>query len=580
VSATSLSRPRVLGGRYELRVLVGQGTFGRVYRGHDRRLGRAVAVKVIKPWWIEDPQWAARFEREAQLMARVSHPGIVQIFDTGRDRGQLYYVAELVEGDSLADRLAAGPLPAPQARELAEQLCRALAHAHAQRVVHRDVKPANVLIDRTGRVKVGDFGVARLAESATDAPAGTVVGTPRYMAPEQARGDPPTPATDVYGAGVVLYEMLAGRPPFTGGSAVELALRHLGEPPPPLPPATPPALARIVARALAKDPAERYPSAREMADALAAARAEGGATAPTLGRAPVPLGARRGPGRAPTLVGARPAPRRNFNPLERRRYVLLWTGALLLLGTMLAVALLAGSSTVRVPDLQRLSRAGAAAQARGRHLRVRFSSRYDASAPAGSVVTQRPAPGARVGVGATVRVVLSAGPRPVLVPQLVGERLTDAQAILARLGLGAAPRQVPAPGVTPGLVVGQWPGPSAGLLPHHRVSLSVAEVPRWRPLSSLSGDGAGQSAPLRIRGSRWRVVYSMAYGGVCGWFSLFCSPPSVQVQSASGGQTVAQFDLNQGSGQTQVLNSGPGVYQLRVTPGDSARWSLQVQDDY
>jgi serine/threonine protein kinase len=263
---------RALDGRYELHAVIGEGTFGRVYRGRDRRLARGVAVKVIKPWWAEDPDWVRNFELEAQLLARVNDPGIVQIFDVGHAEEGLYYVSELVDGESLADRLRRGALSPPDARDVAEQLCRALTRAHAQRVVHRDIKPANVLISADGRVKVGDFGIARLAEGSSDGAGATIVGTPRYMAPEQARGWSTSPATDVYSVGVVLYEMLTGRPPFLERSAVELALRHLNDPPPPLPPRTPPILAEIVGRALAKDPAERYPSAGGMADALARAR--------------------------------------------------------------------------------------------------------------------------------------------------------------------------------------------------------------------------------------------------------------------------------------------------------------------
>ena len=155
---------RALNGRYELQALLGEGAFGRVYRGRDRRLARPVAVKVIKPWWAEDPEWVKSFEREAQLLARVSDPGIVQIFDVGRASEGLYYVAELVEGESLDALLGRGPLAPWHACDVAEQLCRALAHAHAQGVIHRDIKPANVLISAHGAVKVGDFGVARLAD--------------------------------------------------------------------------------------------------------------------------------------------------------------------------------------------------------------------------------------------------------------------------------------------------------------------------------------------------------------------------------------------------------------------------------
>ncbi|HEY4824939.1 MAG TPA: serine/threonine-protein kinase, partial [Solirubrobacteraceae bacterium] len=196
-----------LDARYELHALIGEGAFGRVYRGLDRRLMRPVAVKVIKPWWAQDSAWVERFEREARLLARISDPGIVQVFDIGESEQGPYYVAELVDGESLAERIARGAISEPEVVSVAERLCRALASAHAQGIVHCDVKPANVLLARDGRVKVGDFGVARLAGGGTSQSlSATVAGTPRYMAPEQARGRRTTAATDVYSTGVVLYE--------------------------------------------------------------------------------------------------------------------------------------------------------------------------------------------------------------------------------------------------------------------------------------------------------------------------------------------------------------------------------------
>src|SRR6185437_512860 len=265
-----------LDGRYELLELLGEGSFGRVYRARDRRLGRVVAVKVIKPWWAEDDAWVERFEREARVLARVSDPGIIRIYDIGEAEEGPYYVTELVEGESLADRLRRGALPAEDARLIAEQLCSALAGAHREGIVHCDVKPANVLLGDDGRVRVADFGVARVAEGTVQSLATTVAGTPRYMSPEQALGHPTSAATDVYSAGVLLYEMLAGRPPFEDGSLVELGLRHLQDPPPPLPEHVPAQLRAVVERALAKAPRDRYADAGEMEEAL---RAAAGATA-------------------------------------------------------------------------------------------------------------------------------------------------------------------------------------------------------------------------------------------------------------------------------------------------------------
>jgi serine/threonine-protein kinase len=596
MARTALLSGRALNGRYELDELIGEGTFGRVYRGRDLRLERLVAIKVIKPWWTEDPDWARSFEREAQLMARVSHPGIVQIYDIGYAGEGLYYVAELVDGQSLADRLREGSLsageargiPAGEARGIAEQLCRALAQAHAKRVVHRDVKPANVLIAPDGRVKIGDFGIARLAEGTTDGASGmggaggTIVGTPRYMAPEQARGRPTSPATDVYGVGVVLYEMLAGRPPFTERAAVELALRHVSDPPPPLPARTPSALVEIVERALAKDPADRYPSAREMADALADAgaterRAAPEGVAPPLAAEPSD-GARvaaRGDGPPRTRV-KRLSPRRNVNPPESRRYRALLAGVVLILAGLITGAILFASGAVRVPDLRGAGRATVARRLQALGLHARFATTYS-QAPTGRAITQSPAPGVHVGDGSTIAVTLSAGPPPVSVPSLVGQTQSSAETTLSQDGLKPTATTIAAPGTAPGIVVRQSPDPGTSLPRRSTVALSVAEYPRWRPLTSFTG---GHSVPFQIRGNRWQMVSNMSYDGTC-LLIFFCSGPSVELINPSTGATIDQFDLAEGNGKTHVFNTGPGLYQINVTPGsDSASWSVGVDDYY
>ena len=597
-----------LDGRYELHAVIGEGAFGRVYRGRDRRLARVVAVKVIKPWWAEDPDWVRSFEREAQLLASISDPGIVQIYDVGSAPQGIYYVAELVDGESLVDRLADGPLGAGEAVDIAEQLARALATAHAQRVVHRDIKPGNVLISHDGRVKVADFGVARLAEGSTDGGTGTVVGTPRYMAPEQAQGGHITPATDVYGVGVVLYEMLAGHPPFRGGSAVELAMRHVNEAPPPLPADTPDSLEQIVTHALAKDPDDRYPDASALATALSEVRTaledelDDGAEAPsgtgsvallappdtaTTTRA-APTRPLRGPvSPAPandpqpeaTRIGDPYSPRRNVNPPARRRRIAL-LGLVLLLGAgMLVGAVALAPGHVRVPNLHGLTRGRANAAAHHADLHLTFGHRYSTS-PRGTVIDQHPRARARVGEGTTVRVTLSAGPAPVEVPKLLGSSEGEAATLLNTVKLRASATQVPAPGVSPGTVTRQSPPPGASVPPDSSVRISVAEAPQWRPLTSAEGTSGGHSVPFKIRGSRWQLVYGMAYQGTC-TFVFFCSGPTATVTNVTTGATVDQFGLGEGSGRTHTETSGPGIYEVSVSPGsDTARWSIKVDDYY
>ncbi len=574
-----------LDGRYELHTVIGEGAFGRVYLGLDRRLARRVAVKVIKPWWAEDPDWVRSFEREAQLLASMNDPGIVQIFDVGSAPEGLYYVTELVDGQSLVERLRGGALEPAEAREVAAQMATALAGAHARRLVHRDVKPANVLIAPDGRIKLTDFGVAQLAEGSSDGVGGTIAGTPRYMAPEQARGGVTTPATDVYGLGVVLYEMLAGHPPFEGGSPVELAFRHVHDAPPPLPDAVPLALASVVERALEKDPAHRYADGAEMAEALRTADLDEEPAARTPGATavlapPAPRAAAR-PRPAVesvprTRVGAPYSPRRRFNPSERRQRVALLAGAVLLAAGMLAGALALAPSRVKVPRLQGLSRGRASAKLHRAGLHGRFTHRYSDAAP-GTVIAQAPRPGAQADDGSTVRVTLSAGQAPVRVPEVVNRSTTAAEAALGRVKLQARVSQVPAPGVPTGTVVRQSPAAGTSAKRGSAVTLSVAQAPRWRALTSFTG---GRSVPFRIRGQRWQLIYDMSYRGTC-TFIFICNGPTATVTNLSTGAKVDQFDLSDGSGHVRSLTTGPGVYQVSVSPGsDSARWSIGAQDYY
>jgi serine/threonine-protein kinase len=585
---------RILDGRYELRGIIGEGSFGRVYRGRDRRLARPVAVKVIKPWWAADGASIERFQHEAQLLARVNDPGIVQIYDFGHTSSGPYYVAELVEGQSLEERLHRGPIPIEEAVRIAEQLCGALGSAHSQGVVHCDVKPANVLLDDRGRVKVGDFGVARFGETRAAASSALFGGTPRYMSPEQARGLSVTAASDVYSAGVVLYEMLAGRPPFEGGSAVDLGISHLQEEPPTLPEEVPAVMREVVGTALSKRPGERYGNGAVMAAALRAAKEsmhDPGAL--TVKHAPLSP-RRRSPGETSATVVVDPAvggrdhrtvmmpPKARPGVRVRRGRRNLWLALALLLLAVVAGAflLLGGAGKTTVPPLQGLHRVSVLARAGDAHVDAVFVAHYS-QAPVGVAIAQTPRAGTRVRRGTKVQVLMSSGPPPVTVPETVGEARTDAERALAAAGLHYAVRTKSAPGDTPESVLSESPAATARVPSGSTVTLTIVAAPRWRPLTSFAGVDDGQSVPFRIRGDRWRLAYTMSYTRTC-LLLLVCEGPSATVEALSSGSSFDEFELDEGGGtHYRVFTSGPGLYRVAVSGGhDPAHWSATVEDFY
>ncbi|HEY2310299.1 MAG TPA: serine/threonine-protein kinase, partial [Gaiellaceae bacterium] len=330
----------------ELEDLLGTGGMSTVFRAHDRQLDRRVAIKILHSHYAEDPEYLERFRREARAVARLSHPNIVTVIDRGDDDGRQYIVFEHVDGENLKELvLRTGRLPVRRALELALAIADGLSFAHQRGLVHRDVKPQNVLLNQDGEVKVTDFGIARslhVEHGVTQT--GTVLGTGEYLAPEQASGKPVSAATDVYSLGVVLWELLAGDVPFVGENFVAVALRHVNEAPPDLRERrsdVSPRLAAAVDRALAKDPARRFPSMDAFAKELRACLAEldGTAAVPPPPQDDAALTMVTPPVRAP----ARPPARRRAR--RRRPIVLYVLLALVVAGAAFAAVFLLGGSS-------------------------------------------------------------------------------------------------------------------------------------------------------------------------------------------------------------------------------------------
>jgi tRNA A-37 threonylcarbamoyl transferase component Bud32 len=498
-------KPVLLNNRYRLEELVGSGGMAIVYRGEDTLLKRPVAVKVLREPYSDDPAFLKRFRREAQAAAALDHANVVRVYDVGEDEGRHYIVMEYVDGQDLKTLIRRrGRMSVEEALSIAAQIAAGVGHAHQAGVIHCDVKPQNVLVTEDGRAKVADFGIARaLSESGLTDPE-TVWGSPLYYSPEQAAGEAPTPASDVYSIGITLYEMLAGSPPFRAEKPTALALMHMRGDPPPLAarcPQVPPQLESIVRKALAKDPGERYATAGQFGRVLDDYMKQG----------------LEATGAQPIVRADSPAARRAASKARRAgssgQGAAASTGLTYLLGVMAAVAVLGlvpmaswvyrvysdrptptptgppGTATptavlVRLPDVIGLNVDDAQGALEELGFRITVEERDGTGDPAGTVLAQDPPADQLKSQGSEVHLVIASTGAPLIMPNLAGYSSDEAEDYLDGLPIGL---QV--------VVEVVWSAEQAGLVVEH-VPDAGGDI-RAGDVVTLSVSG-GYSAPILL----------------------------------------------------------------------------------
>ena len=547
-----MTQPRLLGDRYELDGVVGRGGMAEVYRAHDIRLDRVVAIKTLRIDLARDHTFQARFRREAQSAASLNHPSIVAVYDTGEDMTNgipvPYIVMEYVDGRTVRDLLQSDHRLLPErSLEIIDGVLGALDYSHQSGIVHRDIKPGNVMVTRNGDIKVMDFGIARAMSDnqATMTQTAQVIGTAQYLSPEQARGERVDARSDLYSTGCLMYELLTGRPPFTGDSPVAIAYQHVREnpvPPSVVDPDIPSWADAIVLKAMAKDPNDRYQSAAEMRmdvqramngmavaaptrlDSYGRTQQMGGATMMASPTTAVPYGY----GPEETDAGGGP-PRRSYRAL-------LWVlGLLVVLGAVGALAYMmfgGGGKTYPIPLVNGLPQARAEQQISKAHLKSSVVDQPSSNVAKGDVIKTNPAEGNNVPANTTVTLFVSTGPQQVTVPNVVGESATTAQSALSGKGLNV--KQVADAGSTQpkGTVTKQSPGATAKVSPGSTVTISVSGGAVQVP--GVVGDSASTAQQV-LQGDGFKVVTKTLAGPANSTpGDVFQQNPNAQTSVAQG----------------------------------------------
>jgi len=553
---------KVLAARYEVLEKIGGGGMAVVYKGRDLLLNRVVTVKVLREQFVNEEDFIKRFQREAQAVAKLSHPNIVSIYDVGHEQDFHYLVMEYVEGRNLKEIIMEkAPVDPLEAIDYLLQILDALEHAHENGVVHRDIKPHNILVTKNGKVKVTDFGIAQAVSSATLTYSGTVVGSVQYISPEQAKGEPTDIYSDIYSAGVVLYELLTGVLPFSGDNAISIALKHIQSdfiPPSQIVEGIPAALERVVLKAMAKDPVDRFQSALEMKMALEKIRGSMVEDLPTQVLTPVDVDLLEKNKEKSKQKKRKP---KTFFWLIIPLFLLVAAG-----GFWLGVQRYFETGEVQVPSVEGKTLAEAEQLLADANLTYQINKKvYDAEYPENYVINQSPKAGELIKRTRPVLLDISLGPELKSVPGVIGETERSARIMLTNAGFTPADdveevydEQIPA-----GTVIDQDPKPETKLPVGSEVRLTVSLGPKLQEISmpNLLGKTLEEAQKILAENklSVGKITEEISYEYFSGQVSKQSVPPK---QSILQGETV---DL--------TVSKGPGLAP------QTANVEIMVEDD-
>ncbi|MFC4334826.1 Stk1 family PASTA domain-containing Ser/Thr kinase [Salininema proteolyticum] len=580
--------PRLLGGRYEVAETIGYGGMAEVHRGRDRRLGREVAIKLLRSDLAHDETFLIRFRREAQNSASLNHPNIVAVFDTGEEDGIPYMVMEYVDGKTLKEYLLAdGAFEPARAAELVADSCSALDFSHKHHIIHRDIKPGNIMLTSTGQVKVMDFGIARALASgqSTMTQTSAVIGTAQYLSPEQARGETVDARSDVYATGCVLYELLVGHPPFTGDNPVSVAYQHVKEDPTPpsqVNPAIPPQIDAVVMKALAKNPDNRYQSAGEMREDLMRAAAGGAVTAPMVMPSSDETQIVGGAG-----VGAPNT--ETITPIETRKSKK--RGPLIALITILALLAIGGGAwlvwalgngeegngSVTVPNVMGQTQEEAEKQLEADNFEVAYERETADTADdedIGTVTEQDPEGNTQAKEGSTVTITILEAPGKISLDDYRGQQYSEAEEALEDAGFDVEREDDDDSSESPGTVVDQDPPGGREVDRGATITLTVAsganqvEVPNVTGVSEEHAqsrlDDLGLEMEIEYRADNGNPDVSIDQDPPKGTTvekgtTVTVFFPGVQIEFSNGTTTVAEFMATYGEQlEIECVQQGSG----------------------